>query len=431
MESLGRHILVEFFNCNPEILNDVMEMESSMFNAATISGATVINSHFHHFSPYGVSGVVIIQESHLSVHTWPEYQYASADLYTCGEGVNPWLAFDYLQDTFQAKNYSVLELHRGSLNLLERIPFNAENFRKIVEDRINIDSPRRSFWITDKDENIALSLRASGEVVYDQTSSYQRIRIYNSYGFGKTLTIDNMVMCTEKDEKNYHEMISHPAIFAHGNVKNVLVIGGGDGGTIREVLKHEAVENVTMVEIDEKVIEASRQYLPELSKEFDNKKLDLQIGDGIKYVDRSPAEAFDLIIIDGSDPVGPARGLFSEKFYENCKRILKKDGILVTQGESPIFNQAVFIELNGCLKKVFGNDHVEVSLFHIPTYPSGIWSFQIASKDGVDLTKIDEQKVAQFVEQKKLTYYNERIHEASFVLPNYIAEMILSDKGDC
>lgn len=429
MESLGRHILVEFFNCNPEILNDVMEIESSMFNAATISGATVINSHFHHFSPYGVSGVVIIQESHLSIHTWPEYQYASADLYTCGEAVNPWLAFDYLQETLQAKNYSVLELHRGSLNLLERIPFNAENFRKIVEDRININSPRRSFWITDKDENIALSLRASGEVLYDQTSPYQRIRIYDSYGFGKTLTIDNMVMCTEKDEKNYHEMISHPAIFAHGDVRNVLVIGGGDGGTIREVLKHDTVEKVTMIEIDEKVVEASKKFLPQLSQAFDNKKLDLQIGDGIKYVDQTKDEVFDLILIDGSDPVGPARGLFSEKFYESCKRILKKNGILVTQGESPIFNNAVFIELNSCLKKVFGSKRVKVYLFHIPTYPSGIWSFQMASKDSVDPGKINDMDVAKFVRQNKLVYYNENIHRASFVLPNYIAQMIAEYSG--
>jgi len=429
MESLGRHILVEFFNCNPEILNDVMEIESSMFNAATISGATVINSHFHHFSPYGVSGVVIIQESHLSIHTWPEYQYASADLYTCGEAVNPWLAFDYLQETLQAKNYSVLELHRGSLNLLERIPFNAENFRKIVEDRININSPRRSFWITDKDENIALSLRASGEVLYDQTSPYQRIRIYDSYGFGKTLTIDNMVMCTEKDEKNYHEMISHPAIFAHGDVRNVLVIGGGDGGTIREVLKHDTVEKVTMIEIDEKVVEASKKFLPQLSQAFDNKKLDLQIGDGIKYVDQTKDEVFDLILIDGSDPVGPARGLFSEKFYESCKRILKKNGILVTQGESPIFNNAVFIELNSCLKKVFGSERVKVYLFHIPTYPSGIWSFQMASKDSVDPGKINDMDVAKFVRQNKLVYYNENIHRASFVLPNYIAQMIAEYSG--
>ena len=424
MDALGRHILVEFFLCNPEVLNDVSTVETAMVDAATIAGATVISSDFHHFSPYGVSGVVVIQESHLALHTWPEYQYAAADLFTCGDEVNPWLAFDHLKEILQAKTHSALELHRGSLHLLKRIPFNAENYRKIAEDRMKNKTFPRSIWITDKDENIALSLRSSGGALYDKTSPFQRVRVFQSYGFGKVLTIDNIIMCTEKDEAHYHEMISHPAIFAHGNVERVLVIGGGDGGTVREVLRHETVKNVTMVEIDESVVEASKLHFPTLSKAFDDPRLDLRIEDGIQFIKNATDESFDLILVDGSDPVGPAEGLFTESFYNDCKRLLNPDGILVTQGESPAFNESVFLDLNACLKNVFGNQNVNVLLFHIFTYPTGLWSFQIGSKNGTDLTSVNEADIQKFVEKHHLKYYNYHIHQAALVLPNYLSEML-------
>ncbi len=424
MDALGRHILVEFFLCNPEILNDVQAIETAMVEAAEIAGATLINSDFHHFSPYGVSGVVVIQESHLALHTWPEYQYAAADLFTCGDDVNPWLAFDHLKEKLQSKTHSALELHRGSLSLLKRIPFNAENYRKVAEDRLKHKTFPRSIWITDKDENIALSLRASGGTLYDKTSEFQRVRVYQSYGFGRVLTIDNIIMCTEKDEGHYHEMIAHPAIFAHGNVENVLVIGGGDGGTVREVLRHPEIKKVTMVEIDELVVEASKLHLPKISSAFGDPRLDLRIEDGIKFVHDAPDETYDLVIVDGSDPVGPAEGLFSESFYRDVYRTLKPNGILVTQGESLMFNESVFLDLNACLKRIFGNDKVKVLLFSIATYPSGLWSFQIGTKNGVDLTSFDENRVKEFVRTHNLIYYNEEVHRASFMLPNFAKRML-------
>jgi spermidine synthase len=426
MDALGRHILVEYMNCEPEALNDVPRIESSMVEAATRAGATVINSDFHHFSPYGVSGVVIIEESHLAIHTWPEYQYAAVDLFTCGDEVDPWIAFDHVKEALESKNYSVLELHRGPLNLLKRIPFNAENFRQIVEERLEHFPPKRSIWFTDKDENVALSIRARGKLLYDKSSDYQRTRVFDSYGFGKVLTIDNMVMCTERDESHYHEMICHPAIFAHGNVKDVLVIGGGDGGTVRDVLKHESIESVTMVEIDANVVEASKEHLPTISSAFDHAKLDLKIEDGIRFVKNAKASSYDLILIDGSDPVGPAKGLFSEAFYRNCQKLLREDGILVTQGESPAFNREVFVELNRCLKSIFPVDQVHVMLFHIFTYPTGLWSFQMATKNSRNILSVDAEKIDTFAQKESLKYYNSAIHQSAFALPTYVQDLIKS-----
>lgn len=425
MNALGRHILVEFTNCNADILNDVAEIEKSMIDAAKIAGATVINSNFHHFSPYGVSGVVVIQESHLAIHTWPEYKYAAVDLFTCGETVDPWVSFDHLKKAFQA-NYSAIEMQRGSLNLMKRTDYKIQDTRHEKPiDYKNDYNIERNVWFTDKDDNQALSLRYTGEVLFNQVTPYQHVRVFNTYAYGKMLAINNMIMCTERDEFHYHEMISHPAMLSHGNAKKVLVIGGGDGGTIRELFKHNQVEKITMVEIDEAVINASKAHLPTISSEFSNPKLELIIGDGIQFVKDTKPDSYDLIIVDGSDPVGPAKGLFTSEFYANCKKALKNDGILITQGESPMFHEETFVELNQCLKSIFNNNQVYTLLFHATTYPSGMWSLQMAVKGNKHPIKdLNKEQAKNFSKTKKLKYYNEDLHVAAFSLPTFVKNML-------
>lgn len=422
--ALGNHILVEFMGCEPHIMNDVSGIERDMVGAAQKAGATVINSTFHHFSPYGVSGVVVIQESHLAIHTWPEYGYAAVDLFTCGE-MDAWISFDHLKECFGAKSYSALEMKRGATQLLTRNDFDISSMRQKADEWVNPDFYTRNVWFTDKDENQALSLRYTGEVFYDVQSPFQRVRILESPKYGKLLTLDDMFMTTEKDEFHYHEMISHPAMFTHGNAKNILVIGGGDGGTVREILRHDSVEKVTMVEIDGEVIKACKEHLPSIASAFDHPKLNLIVGDGIAYAKEAAKESYDLIIVDGSDPVGPAEGLFSVEFYQNCYNALKPGGILVAQGESPKFNENAFAELNATLRQIFGNDNAAVSLFYVPTYPTGMWSFQYGMKGGVQPKTIDKAtEIDAFVEVKGLKYYNSDIHKASFALPNFVKTLL-------
>lgn len=430
MNALGRHILVEFIGCNSEILNDVSIIEKSMVDAAQDAGATVINSTFHHFSPFGVSGVVVIQESHLAIHTWPEYQYAAVDLFTCGESVDPWISFDFLKKAFQAQGHSALEMHRGSLSLMKRVPFKVEEGRTEMEQTLVSPKFKRNMWFTDKDENQALSLRYEGDVLFYEKTPFQTVRVFDSCSYGRMLTINNMVMCTERDEFHYHEMITHPALQVLKNPKKVLVIGGGDGGTIREVFKYPSVESVTMVEIDEAVVRASKQFLPTVAKEFGNSKLNLIIGDGIQFVKekaQSVAAAggeYDLIIVDGSDPVGPAKGLFSEEFYKNCYASLKSNGILMTQGESPMFHTETFKELAQCLKGVFGKNKLHTLMFHATTYPSGMWSIQMAVKGDVDVKALNAKDTQVFTKEKGLKYYNEELHLSSMVLPTFVKNML-------
>ena len=423
--ALGRHILVEFSGCSETILNDVIAIEKAMVEAAKAAEATVINSTFHHFSPYGVSGVVVIQESHLAIHAWPEYQYAAVDIFTCGHEINPWVAYEHLKIAFDATHGSSMELNRGQKELLQRVDVKAlEENRQATEEVVN-PTFKRNVWFTDKDENIALSLRHAGEPLYNQQSPYQRVRVLDSYAYGKILTIDDMVMVTEKDEFIYHEMIVHVPTFIHGKAKRALVIGGGDGGTIRELFRHNDIEEVIMVEIDEKVVEASKAHLPQLSSEFANPKLTLHIQDGIEYVQNCPDETFDLIIVDGSDPEGPAQGLFSPNFYQNVFRILKPHGVLNLQSEGPLFNTEAFLSLNHCLSNIFGAQSVACYLAYISTYPTGMWSFTTAQKgQALNYTNFDVAQAAIFSQHHHLKYYTPEMHYAAFALPPFVRQML-------
>jgi len=405
-------------------MNDVAAIERDMVGAAQKAGATVINSTFHHFSPYGVSGVVVIQESHLAIHTWPEYGYAAVDLFTCGE-MDAWISFDFLKECFGAKSYSAIEMKRGSVNLLTRNNFDISTMRQKATEWRNPEFYTRNVWFTDKDADQALSLRFTGEVFYDVQSPFQRVRILESYKYGKMLALDDMVMTTEQDEFHYHEMISHPAMFTLENAKNILVIGGGDGGTVREILRHEGVEKVTMVEIDGAVIDSCKEFLPGIAAAFENPKLELIVDDGIAFLKNAVANSYDLIIVDGSDPVGPAEGLFSVEFYTNCYNALKDTGMLVAQGESPKFNEKAFTELNHTLQGIFGKDKAPVSLFFVPTYPTGMWSFQYGIKGDLNPKKISNvEKIQEFVEVKGLRYYNDEVHIGSFATPNFVKSLI-------
>lgn len=424
MNALGRHILVEFNGCCPSILDDVTIIEASMVEAARRAGATVIQSTFHHFSPFGVSGVVVIQESHLAIHTWPEYGYAAVDLFTCGGSVDPWVSFDYLKTSFQAQNHSSIEMYRGSLALLKRIDFKLKSNRKQMENALVAPKFQRNLWFTDRDENQAFSLRHTGNILFNETSPYQQVRIFETPEFGRFLALNNMVMCTERDEFHYHEMMVHPVMQAHPEPHHILVIGGGDGGTVRELLKYP-IEKVTMVEIDEAVVRATKKFLPTLSCEFSNPRLDLRIADGIEFVKSAEADSYDLILVDGSDPVGPAEGLFTPEFYRNCMRTLRPGGLLVTQGESPLFHEKAFRDLNYCLKEIFGRTHVHTLLFFAPSYPTGMWSHQIAAKGDLDPRRpLDAEKARVFTHAHKLRYYSERVHEAAFQLPGFVHEML-------
>ncbi len=274
-------------------------------------------------------------------------------------------------------------------------------------------------WYTEKQKDgLGISLRVN-DVLYSEKSEFQQIDIVNTDFYGKVLYLDGLVMTTEKDEFIYHEMISHIPLLSHPEPKQVLIIGGGDGGTVREVLKHPSVERVVLCEIDRKVIEACKKHLPSIAGKLDDPKVDIQVRDGVAYI-AAQKNCFDVILIDSTDPLGPGEGLFTEEFYTNVKQALKPDGIMAAQSESPISNQREIKLIYKLLNKVFPN--VDTYVAPIPTYPAGFWSWCFCSNDTKPLEYVNKELQVEI--EKETKYYNKDIHKSAFALPNFVKELI-------
>jgi spermidine synthase len=277
-----------------------------------------------------------------------------------------------------------------------------------------------STWYTEQWEGqgSAISLKTKAKL-HDEQSPYQRIEIYETESFGRLMTLDGLVMVTGRDNFIYHEMMSHPALFTHAAPKDVLIIGGGDCGTLHEVLKHP-VQRVTQVELDERVTRVAEKFFPELTASNNDPRARFHFGDGIKWLKEAQPESCDVIIVDGTDPIGPAAGLFSEVFYRDCWRVLKPGGVIAGQSESPLFHAELIIAMHRALRAA---GFADVSTLHFPqcTYPSGWWSATLAGKD---------TSVASFREQaahsKAFTtrYYNAALHKAAFALPEFLHEQL-------
>lgn len=252
-------------------------------------------------------------------------------------------------------------------------------------------------------------------------SEFQKIDIYDTEDFGRVLVMDERVMLTEKDERIYHEMITHVAMAVNPEIKDVLIIGGGDGGALRELARYETIRKIDMVEIDELVPRLSREYLPHLASAFDDPRFSLIIADGLKYV-RTTDQTYDLIIVDSTDPFGPGESLFTREFYGNCYGILRDRGILVNQHESPFYEEDA-LEVKSTFAKTDSIFPV-VKLYqaHIPTYPSGHWLFGFMSKalDPVQDLKAEAWQALGL----ETYYYNTKLHLGSFALPNYVLALI-------
>lgn len=264
-------------------------------------------------------------------------------------------------------------------------------------------------------ENAAMTYKVKETLVTKKTQ-FQDLAILDTYEFGKMLVLDGIVQTTIKDEFVYHEMITHIPLFTHGNPKRVLVIGGGDGGAIREILKHKTVEEAILCEIDGAVIEECRKYLPEISCGLSDTRCTVFVGDGIKYVKEHKNE-FDVIIVDSTDPFSIAEGLFGGNFYKDIFEALTIDGIFIAQTETPFF-------LPETVKKVFNdakNNFPITKMFMaaIPTYPGGYWSFTVGSK-----RKDPTEAVIPNIDEFNTKYYTPELHKACFVLPRYVQEII-------
>lgn len=264
------------------------------------------------------------------------------------------------------------------------------------------------------------------ETLFNEISSYQLTEIFLSDTWGKLLVIDGMVMLSEYDEFVYHEMLAHVPLNTHSDPKQVLIIGGGDGGTAREVLKHPAVQNVDLAEIDETVIRACKQHMPEVG-DWENPRLNVRITNGIDYIKNSE-DQYDVILVDGSDPVGPAAELFRKEFYQHCNKALKQDGVMATQCESPWINSyhSHMKEVSDAMGELFSTHRPYLA--SIPLYPAGLWCFMLGSKssDPISSESLDRAASNTTTNGNSFKYYNPEIHRSAFSLPNFVREIFTS-----
>ncbi|MED1202882.1 spermidine synthase [Heyndrickxia acidicola] len=270
-------------------------------------------------------------------------------------------------------------------------------------------------WFTEKQtDNYGITMKIN-KTLHTEKTEFQDLEMVETAEWGNMLLLDGMVMTTEKDEFVYHEMVAHVPLFTHPNPEKVLVVGGGDGGVIREILKHPSVKKAVLVDIDGKVIEYSKKFLPSIAGELENERVDVQVDDGFMHIAQSENE-YDVIMVDSTEPVGPAVNLFTKGFYAGISKALKEDGIFVAQTDNPWFKADLIQTVQKDVKEIFPITRLYIA--NVPTYPSGMWTFTLGSKKH-DPLEVSEDRFHD-IETK---YYTKELHKAAFVLPKFVQDL--------
>ncbi len=395
----GLHLIGDLSGCrcDPQLLLDCDRFRDSCVEFVKQAGLTIMDVSFRQFEGSGFTGTVVLAESHLAVHTWPERNGLTLDVYVCNySGDNSAKArqvFEAVIDYFRPAEAACHEILRGEHLLME--PLNGST----------------GFYI-----------RANRQLGEWQTR-FQKMAIYDTPQYGKLLRLDGFNMTSEREEFVYHENLMHPALTAHNAPKRVLVIGGGDGGSSEEALKHPSVEQLTMVEIDADVIRVAKEHFGAVHNGvFDNPKLRVLIEDGMKFV-RETVEKFDLIALDLNDPMGPAKALYETAFFQRLRQALAPGGAMVLHLGSPVAQPERVAELAQRLNGVFRI--VRPYTMYIPLYGSQ-WAMAVCS-DKLDPKSFTADEIDRRIEQRKLQelrFYNGETHEGVFALPNYLRDLV-------
>jgi len=394
----GLHLIGDLSGCrcDPRLLLDGAGMREQCVRLVAEAGLTM-EASFHQFDGGGFTGIVLLAESHLALHTWPERQGLTLDVYVC--------------------NYSA---------------DNSEKAKKLFEDIVALFEPGEvARHVIERNEHLLMEplndttgfyIKASRQLAESQTR-YQKLQVYETQHYGKLFRLDGFNMTSEKEEFVYHENLVHPALAAHNAPRRVLIIGGGDGGSSEEALKHPSVEQVTMVEIDPDVIRVAKEHFHAVHNGvFDNPKLRVLVEDGMKFV-RDTQEKFDLVALDLNDPMGPAEALYSAEFFQQLRQTLAPGGALALHIGSPVARPERVAELAQRLNGVFRI--VRPYIMYIPLYGS-LWAMAVCS-DKLDPKAFTADEIDRRIEARKLQelrYYNGETHEGVFALPNFVRDLV-------
>jgi spermidine synthase len=424
MTMQGLHLTGDLFDCSctSALLTDLDKLSTLCRDATVAAGLTIVDEKYHVFpdwngQPGGITGAVLLAESHLAVHTWPERRGVTLDVYVCNftddnTGKAQQL-FDALMVAFRPRSQTVNRIIRGDLGASTesaaagasaQAPGGGAGSNELIFDWLNANAGY-GFTATRRLQTIE--------------SPYQRVEVYDTPQFGRLFRLDGRLMTSERDEFFYHECMTHPALLAHPNPASVLVIGGGDGGSSEEIFKHPSVKRIVMAELDAAVIDVARTHLGEIHRgALDDPRLEIRIGDGFDYV-KSTAEKFDLIVLDLTDPDTPAFHLYSEEFFRLCRERLNPGGMLTLHLGTPVYAPETVRRNAASLRRVFKLVQ-PLSLF-IPLYGS-LWCLGIAS-DSVNPRLMTADAIAARLRERRigsLRYYNADVHGALFALPNFV-----------
>jgi len=423
----GMHLTGDLFDCgcSDAFLTDLQTLSTVCRQATVAAGLTVVDEKFHVFPPLdgepsGITGALLLAESHLAVHTWPERRGVTLDVYVCNftednSGKAQGL-FDALMVAFRPGRQNVNRIERGdlaaSVQATATAAAGADTAGGAASNEIIFD------WLN---ANAGYGFTARKRLKTLQ-SPFQRVEVYDTAQFGRLFRLDGRLMTSEGEEFFYHECMTHPAMLTHPNPESVLVIGGGDGGSCEELFKHPSVRRIVMAELDQAVIDISKQYLGKIHRgAFDDARLAVRIGDGFETV-RTMEERFDLIVLDLTDPDTPAFHLYSEQFFRMCRSILNPGGLLTLHLGSPVFQESTVRKNAQNLRKVFRQVHPMA--LYIPLYGS-LWCLAVAS-DTANPRAISAELIDARMRERALgdlKYYNPELHGALFALPNFVRDM--------
>lgn len=407
----GLHLTADLYQCTGDlsIFVDENALAALCRQQTELSGLTIVGDKWVTFPEYqgepgGVTGAVLLAESHLAIHTWPERGGVTLDVYVCNfSDDNSGKAQQLLDGIIAAFNPTQIQR-----NQLIRGDQDAPSEPELLWENLN--------------PNSVYGFRFTRRLLSKQTA-FQQLELLESADLGKTLRLDGCLMTAEKEEFFYHEGLIHPAAMAHPNPRHALILGGGDGGALEELLKHKSIESATLVDIDGDVIAVSKEHLLSINKgALDSPRANVVVGDGAQFV-KETEQKFDLVFLDLTDPETPAGPLYTPAFFLDCKKVLAEGGAMVIHLGAPFYEPEQITRLSSELNSVF--KHVNAYGLHIPLY-GAYWAMAVVS-DHLQPAQLDVEQVQQRLVEREiddLQYYNSAVHGALFALPNYYQKLL-------
>lgn len=407
----GLHLTADLYQCTGDlsIFVDENALAALCRQQTELSGLTIVGDKWVTFPEYqgepgGVTGAVLLAESHLAIHTWPERGGVTLDVYVCNfSDDNSGKAQQLLDGIIAAFNPTQIQR-----NQLIRGDQDAPSEPELLWENLN--------------PNSVYGFRFTRRLLSKQTA-FQQLELLESADLGKTLRLDGCLMTAEKEEFFYHEGLIHPAAMAHPNPRHALILGGGDGGALEELLKHKSIESATLVDIDGDVIAVSKEHLLSINKgALDSPRANVVVGDGAQFV-KETEQKFDLVFLDLTDPETPAGPLYTPAFFQDCKKVLAEGGAMVIHLGAPFYEPEQITRLSSELNSVF--KHVNAYGLHIPLY-GAYWAMAVVS-DHLQPAQLSVEQVQQRLVEREiddLQYYNSAVHGALFALPNYYQKLL-------